>query len=57
MHEVMDPEDFRVKVRVFLSSHLPAGWSGIGALGNVEQERAFLAKWRKTLYENRVVSP
>ncbi len=44
--------EFRQRVRAFLSSNLPAGWAGIGAL--TESERAdFLPSWREILHEHR----
>ncbi|MGD9794780.1 MAG: acyl-CoA dehydrogenase family protein [Acidimicrobiia bacterium] len=56
MSDVLDPEEFRSKVRDFLSTHLPAGWTGIGALGNEVEEREFLAQWRKTLHANDMLA-
>ncbi len=51
----MDPtypaegQAYREKVRAFLAEHLPADWSGIGALPRTEV-RAFAEEWRRTLH-------
>ncbi|MCZ7527956.1 MAG: acyl-CoA dehydrogenase family protein [Acidimicrobiia bacterium] len=56
----MDPryppeaEAFRGQVRSFLAEHLPADWWGIGAL-DPEDATAFVASWRRTLYEHRLL--
>lgn len=46
-----EAEAFREEVRAFLAEHLPPDWPGIGALPEAEA-RAFLARWRRTLYEH-----
>src|SRR5947209_3663887 len=46
-----EAEAYREKVQAFLSEHLPAHWTGIGALGHEEADR-FTREWRRTLYEN-----
>ncbi|MBW3555579.1 MAG: acyl-CoA dehydrogenase family protein [Actinobacteria bacterium] len=46
-----EAEAYRHKVQAFLAEHLPADWSGIGALGREEAEQ-FGEAWRRTLYEN-----
>ena len=46
-----EAEAYREKVQAFLAEHLPADWSGIGALGR-EQAEQFASSWRQTLYEN-----
>ncbi|HEV8296381.1 MAG TPA: acyl-CoA dehydrogenase family protein [Acidimicrobiales bacterium] len=43
-------ERFREEVRQFLTTHLPDGWSGMGALDRAESE-TFTIAWRKTLYD------
>ena len=53
----MDPtyppeaDAYREKVQAFLAEHLPAGWSGIGALSREEAE-AFTAQWRDILRDH-----
>ncbi len=49
-----EAEAFRADVREFLADHLPAGWAGLGALGNEEAE-AFSLSWRRTLAENGMI--
>ena len=57
----MDPtyppeaEAYREKIKAFLAEHLPAGWSGIGALDH-DEVRSFTNDWRKTLYENGLLA-
>ncbi len=51
-----EAEQYREKVRAFLAEHLPADWSGIGAL-DPEAARRFTAEWRTTLYENGLLAP
>lgn len=46
-----EAEAYREKVQAFLAEHLPPGWSGIGALGQVEAEK-FTTEWRAILFEN-----
>lgn len=50
-HYSPEAQAYREKVQAFLAEHLPAGWSGIGALEGPERE-AFIAEWRRLLYEN-----
>jgi alkylation response protein AidB-like acyl-CoA dehydrogenase len=50
-----EAESFRAEVRSFLSTHLPTEWAGIGALDEAAGEE-FLAWWRRTLYENRMIA-
>jgi alkylation response protein AidB-like acyl-CoA dehydrogenase len=58
----MDPrypaeaEQYREKVRAFLAEHLPAGWTGIGALDH-DAARRFTAEWRNVLYEQGLLAP
>lgn len=51
-----DSADYRDRIRRFLRDHLPAGWSGIGALSD-SQYHDFLPVWRATLYENELLAP
>ena len=50
-----DAETFRTRVKAFLSEHLPAGWSGIGALPEGERER-FREQWRRTLAAEQMLA-
>lgn len=43
-----EAEAFRDRIRAFLAEHLPAGWSGAGALPPDERE-AFGLQWRRSL--------
>ena len=58
----MDPsyrgeaEDFRQRIRAFLAEHLPADWTGIGALERDDADR-FTAEWRRTLADHRYLAP
>lgn len=58
----MDPkysetaDQFRAKMRTFLSDHLPSDWNGIGALDR-EAQAEFRTNWRKTLAENNLIAP
>lgn len=57
----MDPsyppaaERYREEIRAFLSSHLPAGWSGIGALPP-EEARRWAGEWRQVLAANGLLA-
>ncbi len=57
----MDPtytdqaEAFRSRIRGFLAEHLPADWSGMGALAPAER-RAFIETWRPTLHTNGLLA-
>ncbi|HET6966033.1 MAG TPA: acyl-CoA dehydrogenase family protein [Acidimicrobiales bacterium] len=55
-HYPPEAEEYREKVRAFLSEHLPAGWKGIGALDH-ESARAFTADWRNVLFEEGLLAP
>ena len=46
-------EPFREKIQAFLAEHLPADWSGIGALPSEAQEH-FVTEWRQILADNRL---
>ncbi|WP_235490556.1 acyl-CoA dehydrogenase family protein, partial [Frankia sp. AvcI1] len=50
-----DGEMFRARVRSLLAENLPAGWSGIGALSDREQEE-FRTRWRRLLHENGLLA-
>ncbi|GAB7142353.1 acyl-CoA dehydrogenase family protein [Mycobacterium riyadhense] len=43
-----EAEAFRDRIRAFLAEHLPAGWSGLGALPPDERV-AFARQWRRSL--------
>lgn len=47
-----EAESFRQHVREFLATHLPSGWAGLGAIESHEEAEKFVARWRRTLYEN-----
>ena len=53
----MDPtyppeaDAYREKVQAFLAEHLPAGWTGIGALSR-EDAQAFTTEWRAVLRDH-----
>ncbi len=57
----MDPryppeaEGYRDKIRTFLGEHLPAGWTGIGAL-EPEAARRFTEEWRAILFDNGLLA-
>ena len=46
-----DAAVYREKVQAFLGEHLPADWSGLGALGHAEAGE-FTRLWRSTLSAN-----
>jgi alkylation response protein AidB-like acyl-CoA dehydrogenase len=50
-----EAEAFRDRTRAFLAEHLPAGWSGVGALPP-EQREAFAQRWRRTLADCGLVA-
>ncbi len=57
----MDPtypeaaEAFREKIQAFLAEHLPADWSGIGAL-DADQALKFTGQWRDILRDNNLLA-
>jgi alkylation response protein AidB-like acyl-CoA dehydrogenase len=57
----MDPrysaeaEAYREKIQAFLAEHLPAGWSGLGAL-DPEARATFIEEWRRTLAEHDLLA-
>jgi alkylation response protein AidB-like acyl-CoA dehydrogenase len=48
-------ETYREKIRAFLGEHLPADWTGIGALP-VHEAHAFADEWRTVLYDNGLLA-
>ncbi len=50
-----EAEAFRCRIRAFLAEHLPAGWSGPGALPPAERE-AFELRWRRALSASGLVA-
>jgi len=50
-----EAEAFRVWIRAFLAEHLPAGWSGPGALRPHERE-VFLRQWRLALAAHGLIA-
>jgi alkylation response protein AidB-like acyl-CoA dehydrogenase len=50
-----EAEQFRARVRAFLTEHLPADWAGLGALEEDERER-FREQWRRTLADNGMLA-
>jgi alkylation response protein AidB-like acyl-CoA dehydrogenase len=45
-----DVEAFRAEVRAVLAAELPPGWTGIGAIPDVEATRTFVRDWRATMH-------
>jgi alkylation response protein AidB-like acyl-CoA dehydrogenase len=58
----MDPrysaeaEAFREKIQAFLAEHLPADWSGVGAIPS-EQRDEWVEQWRRLLVEHDLIAP
>ena len=50
-----EAETYRQKIQAFLAEHLPANWSGLGALNQPERQR-FVEEWRALLAENRLLA-
>lgn len=50
-----EAEAFRTRIRAFLAEHLPAGWSGGGAL-EPEERSAFAHQWRAILAEHGLIA-
>lgn len=50
-----EAEAFRDRIQAFLAEHLPAGWSGPGALQPDERE-AFALQWRRCLADHGLVA-
>jgi alkylation response protein AidB-like acyl-CoA dehydrogenase len=57
----MDPrytaeaEAYREKIQAFLAEHLPAGWTGLGALDPDARAR-FVKEWRQILADNNLLA-
>ncbi len=50
-----EADAYRASLRELLESNLPAGWRGIGALPDAEQD-TFLQSWRKVLSDNGLLA-
>ena len=50
-----EAQEFRARIRTFLAEHLPADWSGIGALPR-EDVIPFMQSWRKVLADNGLLA-
>jgi hypothetical protein len=50
-----EAEAFRMRIRAFLAEHLPADWSGAGALPP-DERRAFAQRWRRALAGHGLVA-
>ncbi len=50
-----ESELFRMRIRALLAEHLPADWSGAGALPR-DERRAFARRWRHTLSDRGLVA-
>ena len=50
-----EAETFRTRIRTFLAEHLPAGWSGGGALPP-DQRHTFAHEWRRTLAADGLIA-
>ncbi|BBX01654.1 acyl-CoA dehydrogenase [Mycolicibacterium moriokaense] len=50
-----EAEAFRTRIRAFLCEHLPAGWSGGGALPP-DERKAFAHKWRAILASHGLIA-
>ncbi|MCU1480942.1 MAG: putative Acyl-CoA dehydrogenase [Subtercola sp.] len=48
-------ELFRTRVREFLASHLPPGWTGLGSMPTEEQQ-VFIDAWRATLHRSNLLA-
>jgi len=48
----VEAQQFRERIRTFLTEHLPPEWRGIGAITDRRQADEFVASWRTTLFEN-----
>ena len=54
-HYSAEAEEFRARVRAFLRDNLPGDWRGLGSIADRDEADAFVAKWRATLYANRLL--
>lgn len=50
-----ETEEFRTRVKRFLSDHLPSDWRGLGGIAT-EEVQDFVNSWRKLLYENHLLA-
>ena len=50
-----EAEAFRTRIRAFLAEHLPAGWSGSGALDH-DERNAFAQRWRRVLATHGLIA-
>jgi alkylation response protein AidB-like acyl-CoA dehydrogenase len=50
-----EAETFRTRIRTFLAEHLPADWSGGGALPP-DERHAFAHEWRRTLADQGLIA-
>ena len=50
-----EAETYRQKIQGFLGEHLPANWTGIGALDDDSRE-TFIEEWRALLAENKLLA-
>ena len=48
-------DEFRQEIQAFLADHLPADWTGIGAL-DADAAATFTNQWRDTLRDNRLLA-
>ncbi len=57
MEPTYSPEatQFREKIHAFLAEHLPANWSGIGAL-DADAAFEFIGQWRDVLRDNQLLA-
>ncbi len=45
-------DEFRDRVRAFLSTNLPPGWRGLGSIADRDEAEAFVRDWRALLGDN-----
>ncbi|MFF0499921.1 acyl-CoA dehydrogenase family protein [Nocardia aobensis] len=50
-----DAERFREEIQSVLAEELPADWSGIGAIPDIEQANEFIEHWREVLYRHTLL--
>lgn len=50
-----DAERFREEIQSVLAEELPADWSGIGAIPDIEQANEFIEDWRAVLYRHKLL--
>nr|WP_239028638.1 acyl-CoA dehydrogenase family protein [Pseudonocardia acidicola] len=56
MNDSAEAAEFRAEVRDFLAEVLPAGWQGVGALGETERAE-WLPTWRSALLDRGLLVP